>query len=155
MGVSLLPVASNAVTDGFRTLVASDIADRGVFDTIFQALDDASRDALGPARGRLLVVPWRDQAGKVAGGFWGVTVFRWLQVEMLFVPAGVRGRGVGSALMAVAESEARARSCIGIHVDAFSFQAAAFYRKLGFSVFGVLEDCPPGQQRLFLHKRLT
>jgi GNAT superfamily N-acetyltransferase len=76
-------------------------------------------------------------------------------VEMLFVPQAMRGQRIGASLMAAAEAEARARSCLGIHVDAFSFQAAAFYRRIGFSVFGVLDDCPPGHQRLFLQKQLT
>jgi GNAT superfamily N-acetyltransferase len=136
-------------------LVASDMADRSVFEAIFDALDGASRDVIGPANPRLLVIAVRDTTGGVVGGFWGATLFQWLEVEMLFVPASMRGQGVGAALMATAESEARTRGCRGIHVDTFSFQAAPFYRKLGFSVFGTLDDCPSGHQRLFLQKRLT
>jgi GNAT superfamily N-acetyltransferase len=132
----------------------SDTADRSVFDAIFAALDGASRDLIGPARGRLLVIPLRDCAAAVIGGFWGVTLFRWLAIEMLFVPETLRGKGIGAALLATAEAEALARGCLGIHVDAFSFQAADFYRKQGFSVFGALDDCPPGHRRLFLQKRL-
>lgn len=134
---------------------ASDTADRGVFEAIFKALDGASRDVVGPVHPRLLVIPIRDAAGEVTGGFWGVTLFRWLEVEMLFVPAALRGQGIGSALMASAEAEARARGCIGVRVDTFSFQAAPFYRKIGFSEFGALDDCPPGHQRVFFQKRLS
>jgi GNAT superfamily N-acetyltransferase len=72
---------------------------------------------------------------------------------MLFIPEPLRGQGVGSALMASAEAEARERGCIGAHVDAFSFQAAAFYRKLGYTPFGVLHDFPPGYDRVFFSKR--
>jgi GNAT superfamily N-acetyltransferase len=110
---------------------------------------------IGPAKPRLLVIPMRDTAGAVIGGLWGVTLFRWLEVEMLFVPVSMRGKGVGSALMVAAETEARCRNCLGIMVDAFSFQAAPFYRKIGFSLFGTLDDCPSGHQRLFFQKRLT
>jgi GNAT superfamily N-acetyltransferase len=74
---------------------------------------------------------------------------------MLFVPESMRGRGVGTALLAAAETEARSRNCLGISVDTLSFQAAPFYEKLGFSIFGVLDDCPPGHRRLFFQKRLV
>ena len=125
----------------------------GVFAAIFQALDADSADLIGPAAPHLLVIPIRDDTGRVAGGFWGCTVFRWLHIQMLFVPAPLRGQGIGNALLVAAETEARARGCLGAHVDAFSFQAAPFYRKLGYTPFGVLHDFPPGHDRVFLSKR--
>jgi GNAT superfamily N-acetyltransferase len=134
--------------------VAFDTAERSTFEAIFQALDRASRDVIGPAAPRLLVIPIHDAAARVTGGLWGVSVFGWLHLQMLFVPAAMRGQGVGSALLAVAETEARRRGCRGIYVDALSFQAVPFYQKTGFSTFGVLDDCPPGHRRLFLRKHL-
>jgi GNAT superfamily N-acetyltransferase len=134
--------------------VPSDTAERDTFDAIFQALDSASRDVIGPAEPRLLVIPIRQDKGAVIGGLWAVSLFRWLHLEMLFVPEAMRGRGVGSALLAAAEAEARLRGCLGMFVDALSFQAAPFYEKMGFSTFGMLEDCPPGHRRLFFQKRL-
>lgn len=139
-----------AAVGGF---VASDLPDAGTFEAIFEALDAASRPLVGPARPRLLVIPIRDDLGAVAGGFWGCTVFEWLHVQMLFVPEKLRRLGVGSALMAAAEAAARERGCRGAYVDTFSFQAAPFYRKLGFTLFGVLDDFPPGHHRLFFRKR--
>jgi GNAT superfamily N-acetyltransferase len=136
-------------------LEPSDTAERGTFEAIFQALDGASRDVIGPATPRLLVVPIRDCGGDVIGGLWAVSLFRWLHLEMLFVPEAMRGLGIGTALMGMAETEARARDCLGIYVDTLSFQAVPFYEKMGFSTFGVLDDCPPGHSRLFLHKRLA
>lgn len=137
----------------------SDAAGRSTFEAIFQALDAASRDRIGPAKPRLLVIPIRRDAaeaiGEVIGGLWGVTLFGWLHLEMLVVPEPMRRQGVGSALLASAEAEARSRGCVGIYVDTISFQAAPFYEKMGFSTFGVLDDCPPGHQRLFLQKRLN
>ena len=135
-------------------LVPSDTAEPSTFEAIFQALDGASRNVIGPAAPRLLVVPIRDGTGAVIGGLWAVSLFRWLHLEMLFVPEPMRGRGIGAALICAAEAEARNRGCLGIYVDTFSFQAAPFYEKMGFSTFGVLDDCPPGHSRLFLHKRL-
>jgi GNAT superfamily N-acetyltransferase len=131
---------------------ASDTPEVGTFEAIFEALDATSRALVGPARPHLLVISIRDDGGVVVGGLWGYTVFQWLHVQMLVVPEPLRGQGVGSALMALAEMEARARGCRGMHVDTFSFQAAPFYRKLGFTVFGVLEDFPPGHSRLYFRK---
>jgi GNAT superfamily N-acetyltransferase len=132
----------------------SDAAERSTFDTIFWALDRASRGVIGPARPRLRVIPIRDDAGGVIGGLWGISTFQWLHVEILFVPQAMRRQGVGSELMALAETEAQSWGYIGIYLDAFSFQAAFFYQKLGFSPYDVLDDCPPGHQRLLLQKRL-
>jgi len=125
----------------------------GVFEAIFRALDADSADLIGPTAPQLLAIPIRDDTGAVAGGFWGCTLFRWLHVQMLFVPAPLRGQGIGSALIGSAETEARERGCLGAHVDAFSFQAAPFYRKLGYTPFGVLHDFPPGHDRVFFCKR--
>jgi GNAT superfamily N-acetyltransferase len=101
----------------------------------------------------LLVIPLHDDQAAVAGGFWGYTLFQWLHVQMLLVPEALRGRGIGSALMASAEAEARRRGCLGALVDAYSFQAAPFYQKIGYTVFGVLDDYPPGHDRLYFRKR--
>jgi GNAT superfamily N-acetyltransferase len=145
--------AAAGQTPTLTGLAASDTFEPGTFAAIFEALDATSRHLIGPALPRLLVIPIRADDGSVAGGFWGCTVFQWLHVQMLFVPEKLRGLGVGSALMAAAEAAARDRGCCGAHVDTFSFQAAPFYRKLGFTLFGVLEDFPPGYSRLFFRKR--
>ena len=57
-------------------------------------------------------------------------------------------------VFAAAEEIARARGCIGIRLDTMSFQAPAFYRRLGYSEFGRIEDYPPGHTRLWFMKRL-
>jgi hypothetical protein len=54
--------------------------------------------------------------------------------------------------MARAEEEAIRRGCCHAYLDTFDFQAPGFYRKLGYSEWGVLEDFPPGHQRIFLKK---
>jgi GNAT superfamily N-acetyltransferase len=125
----------------------------GTFEGIFRALDACSEPVIGQTGQRLLVLPIHDDNGTVAGGLWGATAFGWLHVQMLVVPAPLRGRGIGSALVASAEAEARARGCLGAHVDAFDFQAVPFYRRIGYVPFGVLHDFPPGHARVFLYKR--
>lgn len=100
----------------------------------------------------LLIVDERD--GAPQGGLWGRSYYGWLFVELLFVPEGLRGTGVGTELLRRAEAEAVRRGCHGVWLDSFSFQAPGFYRRLGYEVFGVVEDYPPGQRRFFLKKRL-
>jgi len=36
-------------------------------------------------------------------------------------------------------------------LDTYSFQALEFYERLGYAVFGTLDNYPPGQKRIFLH----
>jgi GNAT superfamily N-acetyltransferase len=141
------------LTAGGFGFAASDTPDVGTFEAIFEALDATSRALVGPARPRLLVISIRDDGGAVVGGLWACTVFQWLHVQMLVVPEKLRSLGVGSNLMAAAEAVARERGCCGAYVDTFSFQAAPFYRKLGFTPFGVLNDFPPGHHRVFFRKR--
>ena len=128
-------------------LIPFDTPPPGTFETILHALDASSHDLIGPMRPRLLVLPIRDDAGIVAGGFWGCTLFQWLHVQLLFIPEPLRRRGIGSNLMTSAETEARQRGCIGSHVT-------SFYEKLGYTSFGQLDDYPPGHNLLFLRKRL-
>lgn len=136
-------------------LALSDTAEPGTSEAIFNALDRSSRDTIKPADPRLLVIPIRDDAGMAIGGLWTVSLFRWLQVEMLLIPSQMRRQGVDSALMPLAESEALNRDCLGVHVDTFSFQAGLFYGKVGFSQFRALDDWQPGHRRLFFQKRLA
>jgi GNAT superfamily N-acetyltransferase len=135
------------------SLVVIDAPAPGTFEAMYRALDACSRPLIGPAPPHLLVIPIRDDAGLVTGGLWGLTQFQWLHVEMLIVPGPLRRQGVGSALMAAAENEARGRGCLGAHLDRFSFQATSFYEKLGYELFGVLKDLPPGYSRLYFQKR--
>jgi GNAT superfamily N-acetyltransferase len=57
--------------------------------------------------------------------------------------------------MARAEAWARQRNLAGMWLDTFAFQARPFYEKLGFTVFGTLEDHPRGSRRFFMQKRFT
>ena len=108
----------------------------------------------GPANIQPVAVLLNDEAGATVGGLWGKTVYEWLFIGMLAVPAEQRSSGLGSALMDHAETIARSRGCIGIWLDTFEFQALGFYQKLGFEIFGQIDDHPMGHRRYFLQKRL-
>lgn len=103
---------------------------------------------------RSLVVLLRDAQGAVLGGLLGRTGWSWLYAENLVVPAGLRGAGWGRRILAAAEAEARARGCIGARLDTYTFQARGFYERQGYQVVGTIPDCPPGQARFTMIKRL-
>jgi GNAT superfamily N-acetyltransferase len=110
----------------------------------------------GPNDYRTLAVLLRDPATRESvGGLWGGTAWRWLYIELLFVPETLRGAGLGTQLIELAEAEALRRGCHHAWVDTYSFQARGFYERLRYAVFGTLEDYPPGHRRYFLQKRLT
>ena len=103
---------------------------------------------------RRLAVLLTNEKGDHVGGLWGKFSYDWLFVELLAVPEEYRGANHGKALMEQAEEIARTKGCIGIWLDTYEFQARGFYEKLGFEVFGELNDHPIGQKRFFLRKRL-
>jgi GNAT superfamily N-acetyltransferase len=94
------------------------------------------------------------ESDEIVGGLYGVTAFSYLHVDLLFVPESMRGTGIGRKLMMQAEAEAVRRGCHAVSLDTFSFQARGFYERLGYSVFGTLDDCPLGHRRFYLTKRL-
>ncbi len=128
----------------------------GLLAAIARPLAAFNAPLAGPAEPRPLVLALRrPPAGEVIGGLSGETIYRWLAIQVLYVPPGLRGRGIGTALLRGAEDEARARGCCGIVVNTFSFQARPFYERLGFAHFGTLENCPPGHRCFYLAKRIA
>ncbi|WP_417694996.1 GNAT family N-acetyltransferase [Pseudomonas sp.] len=104
------------------------------------------------------LVAWlvRDEhSGETVGGLYGRVFFQWFYIELLVVPEQARGLGTGSTLMQMAEDFAREKNCVGMWLDTFDFQAPAFYRQLGFTEIGQIDDYPPGHQHFFFQKRLS
>jgi GNAT superfamily N-acetyltransferase len=93
--------------------------------------------------------------GSFSGGLSGHISYGWLFVDILWVADHARSQGHGRGLMLAAEEEARKRGCQHAWVDTFSFQARRFYERLGYVVFGELDEYPPGHSRFFLRKALT
>ncbi len=109
---------------------------------------------LGPSCIRPVAVLIRSQENaRLLGGLWGRTSFRWLFIELLFIPEALRGQGIGTQLLKIAEDEAVARECLGAWLDTFSPDACCFYAQQGYEVFGTIADYPPGNTRSFLSKR--
>ena len=136
-------------------LVAVTEPERGLRDAIQRQILAFNTERGGPSGSSPLAIPIRDPAtGEVSGGLWAGSSYDWLRIELLIVPEALRGRGIGTRLMRMAEDAARARGCVGVWLDTFEFQARGFYEKLGYEVFGSLDDNPRGSRRFFLRRRL-
>ncbi len=121
-----------------------------------QALRDAliayNRSQAGEPHFRELTIWLRDDQQRIVGGVIGSTYWGWLLVEFLWVDERLRGRGYGRLLLTTAEREAVRRGCRHACLETFSFQAPAFYAKLGYVVFGILDDFPDRHRRYSLKK---
>jgi GNAT superfamily N-acetyltransferase len=126
-------------------------------EAILDGLRDYNRSVLNPGLQIAdLAVAIRDPAKEsVIGGLWGRTGWGWLTIEYIFVPERLRGEGIATRLIAIAEDEARARDCHAAWLDTLNPSALRLYERLGYVRFGELQDFPMGQSRTFLQKRLA
>ena len=153
MNADLLDGAGTPGLTAF-SLHVTDSADDEIRKSIASALIEYNVKLAGPSQQRPLVVVVRNSANAVIGGLWGATGYGWLYTQMLLVPEGLRGQGLGRSIMQRAEQEALARGCQSAWVDT-QFGARGFYESLGYQCFGELPDYPPGFSRTFLKKSLT
>ena len=98
-----------------------------------------------------------DDKEAVAGGLIGQTngIPEWLEVSILWVAEDARGQGVGRHLMSLAEEEAKRRGCHYARLATSDYQATGFYRKIGYAIYGKLENCPRGETVHYFYKELT
>jgi len=137
-----------------HTIELTDTVDEAVRNAIVRPLIAYNSSQTGISDHRPLIVVLRDEQGEVVGGLWGRTGYGWLYVELLVVPESLRGKRIGTELLARAETEARARECANVWLDTFEFQARGFYERLGYRCFGELAEYPPGFSRYFMTKVL-
>lgn len=101
---------------------------------------------------RPLHVMLQDEQGAFIGGLAGTTYWDWFEIEHFFVPAELRGAGIGGSLLTTAEAEAQRRGATHAFLTTFSFQARGFYAQRGYVVVGTLEDYPPGSAYFWMRK---
>jgi aminoglycoside 6'-N-acetyltransferase I len=108
----------------------------------------------GPDNYQELAFAARDGSGRLVGGLYANTAWRWLFVDLLWIDTPFRRRGLGRRLLHAAEATARARGCTRVYLDTFDFQARPFYEREGYVVFGTQEGYPPGHRKFYLAKGL-
>ena len=95
-----------------------------------------------------------DPHGQLCAGLLADICAGWLNIHVLWVDPEHRRSGMGAALLAQAEQQALVSGAHGVLLDTFDWQAEGFYLRQGYSVFGRLDDYPPGHQRIYLRKAL-
>ena len=93
--------------------------------------------------------------GGIRGGLIGFIQWEWLYIEILALQESLRGQGWGSRLIDAAERIAVDTGCRGMWVSTFTFQAPAFYERLGFEMCGEIAEYPAGHSRLFYKKHVA
>ncbi|OEG19662.1 GNAT family N-acetyltransferase [Enterococcus quebecensis] len=88
----------------------------------------------------------------------GITANKWMNathISLLAVNKNDRGKGYGSQLLKRAEEFAIETDSALITINTQDYQAKSFYEKLGYQVFGKLEDTPfIGTTKYYLVKQL-
>lgn len=107
----------------------------------------------GESDRRELTIPLYEEDGTVKGGLVGYTGRGWLYISMLFIPEELRGKGLASRMLHMAEDEARARGCIGAYIDTMNPAALSLYEKLGYQAIGRLDSLAGGHKVTWLEKR--
>jgi len=134
-----------------------EIADPSPFDVQFleDRLYEFNSGATGIDDGLGLGILLRDEPGNIVAGAAGHTWGGTCELRQMWVAPPLRGRGLGRRLILEAEAEAIRRGCQQLVLSTHSFQAPAFYRRLGFEVVSELPDYPRGHSHLVLRKRLS
>jgi GNAT superfamily N-acetyltransferase len=105
---------------------------------------------------RDLAVLARDPTtGQTVGGMLGRTSLGLLFIDLVYLPAALRGQDLGSRMLGMMEQEAACRGCRSATVMTISFQAPGFYERHGWREFGRVPCDPPGTFRVFLAKTLA
>ena len=92
---------------------------------------------------------------RVLGGMTGRTSLGLMFVDLFYLPKSLRGAGLGSRILRMAEEEGKRRGCRAAVLYTINFQAPGFYQRHGWEVFGEVPCDPPGTSRIFMTKRLT
>jgi GNAT superfamily N-acetyltransferase len=96
-----------------------------------------------------------DNSGEPVGGLPGHTSFGLLFLDLFYLAEELRGAGLGSRIIALAEAEARRRGCTAAFVYTVTFQAPGFYERHGYRRFGEVACPPDGATRIFFSKPLA
>jgi len=95
------------------------------------------------------------EAGSIEAGVSGFTWGGCCYVAYLWVAPELRGNGVGSELLSIAEQLARSKGCRLMVLSSHSFQAPGFYTRKGYEQVAQIVDYPVGHSDFFLAKRLA
>lgn len=136
-------------------IIVTDSTDEAFLSVLQEGLRSYNEELGGPTDLKPLQVKVRDpETGALAGGLSGRTSRGVLFIDYVYLPHNLRGSGVGSRMLAMAEHEGKRRGCSKAVLFTITFQAPDFYKRLGWKVLGKVAPNPPGATRIYLTKDL-
>lgn len=120
----------------------------------YQSVEDDKLKNVGDVPFEAIGLVLKDCWGNCVGGLIGYIGWHWLYVSDLWVSDDVRGRGLGKALMLYLENYVTAKGVDKAFLGTTDFQAHDFYEHLGYKVFSVREELPPGHVNYSMMKAL-
>ena len=97
----------------------------------------------------------KNESGIVMGGILGEINWNWMHIQGLWIDDTIRKGDWGSKLLANLEQYALSKGISNIRLETTTFQALDFYLKLGYSIFGELQNMPSGHTSYFLQKQIS
>jgi GNAT superfamily N-acetyltransferase len=141
---------------GNPVLTLLDARERQAEAVIHRGLEAYNSTRLRPSDNTTLDVLVRDDSSReLLGGLLGHTSYRLFFLDLFYLPEGLRGAGLGSRIILLAEDEAWRRGCTAAFVYTVTFQAPEFYERHGYRRFGEIACPPDGATRIFLCKTLV
>lgn len=93
--------------------------------------------------------------GETIGGITGTINYECFHINGLAVDKSHQGKDYGTELIRAIESAAVENGAKLITVSTLSFQALSFYQKMGYEIFGELENCPfENSTKYYLKKKV-
>ena len=137
------------------TITLTDAPDAALRTAIEVGLTDYNEIHAKRRDGRPLAIAVRDpDSGDVVGGLLGRTSLGLFFLDLFYLPERLRGGGIGSRVLRLAEDEAIRRGCRAATLVTINFQAPEFYARHGWEEFGRIESAP-GIARIFFRKTLV
>jgi|SRR5215475_5467841 len=122
---------------------------------LVERIYEFNAEATGLFDGRLLGGVLRGEEGTVVAAFNGHTWGGCCVIAHLWVHETARRRGLGRILLQAAEAEAMRRGCEQVVLSTHSFQAPAFYERLGYVKRAAIDGQPKGHASIIYVKRLV
>ena len=119
-----------------------------------QKLLEFNRSIIHPYGYEDFIIKHIDESKSIQAGLHGQTGSGWLYISSLWVHEKFRNQGMGKKLVLLAEDAAIKKDCHGAYLYTYSFQSPDFYKKLGYEVFGTLENFCDTHTKLYMKKEL-
>ncbi|MBS0419555.1 MAG: GNAT family N-acetyltransferase [Proteobacteria bacterium] len=110
--------------------------------------------ATGYFDGKSFSAVQRNRLGEIKAGISGYTWGGCCFISYLWVDELERGRGLGTRLVEATEEYALSAGCRRMLLATHSFQAPAFYERLGYHKEAVIQEHPSGYTSIFFGKNL-